>query len=271
MARRRKFDDGGGVREGRNENIGDDTRAKAMEYIRKKAEREDLEKLGANEPMASSESETSAPRAAPKPAARKSAPTTPKASTTPTTAASPAAAKVAEAKQALSSMPEESPAKSTPSATSNVVPRKPRNGNEVYADIDRAYGERRRQARMAEEAKEAELKKADRERAAVSPRTGNEVYANIDREYGEKRRKAREAKAAYESSPEGKTEIARQSMQRSRDAATPSLPRSMRMEASRNEFAGGGKVKKYAAGGSVSASRRADGIAKRGKTKGRIY
>ena len=33
----------------------------------------------------------------------------------------------------------------------------------------------------------------------------------------------------------------------------------------------GGKVKKYASGGSVSsASRRADGIAQRGKTKGRI-
>jgi len=33
----------------------------------------------------------------------------------------------------------------------------------------------------------------------------------------------------------------------------------------------GGKVKKYASGGSVSsASKRADGIAQRGKTKGRI-
>lgn len=32
----------------------------------------------------------------------------------------------------------------------------------------------------------------------------------------------------------------------------------------------GGKVKKYAAGGSVAASRRADGVAQRGKTKGRI-
>ena len=37
------------------------------------------------------------------------------------------------------------------------------------------------------------------------------------------------------------------------------------------EYCGGGKVKKYAAGGSVSsASRRADGIAKKGKTKGRM-
>ena len=32
----------------------------------------------------------------------------------------------------------------------------------------------------------------------------------------------------------------------------------------------GGKVKKYAAGGSVSASRRADGIAAKGKTRGRM-
>ena len=33
----------------------------------------------------------------------------------------------------------------------------------------------------------------------------------------------------------------------------------------------GGKVKRYASGGSVSASRRADGIATKGKTKGRIF
>lgn len=36
-------------------------------------------------------------------------------------------------------------------------------------------------------------------------------------------------------------------------------------------FKRGGGVKKYAGGGMVSASRRADGIAQRGKTKGRIY
>lgn len=33
----------------------------------------------------------------------------------------------------------------------------------------------------------------------------------------------------------------------------------------------GGMVKKYASGGSVSASRRADGIAQRGKTRGKVY
>lgn len=32
----------------------------------------------------------------------------------------------------------------------------------------------------------------------------------------------------------------------------------------------GGKVKKYAKGGSVSASKRADGVAQRGKTRGRM-
>lgn len=36
------------------------------------------------------------------------------------------------------------------------------------------------------------------------------------------------------------------------------------------EYKKGGKVKKYAKGGSVSASRRADGIAQRGKTRGRV-
>ena len=37
------------------------------------------------------------------------------------------------------------------------------------------------------------------------------------------------------------------------------------------EYCGGGKVKKYAKGGAVSsASRRADGIAKRGKTRGKM-
>jgi len=39
---------------------------------------------------------------------------------------------------------------------------------------------------------------------------------------------------------------------------------------SSNDRAKGGMIKKYAKGGSVSASRRADGIAQRGKTKGRI-
>ena len=37
-----------------------------------------------------------------------------------------------------------------------------------------------------------------------------------------------------------------------------------------NDRAKGGMIKKYAKGGSVSASRRADGIAQRGKTKGRM-
>jgi len=32
----------------------------------------------------------------------------------------------------------------------------------------------------------------------------------------------------------------------------------------------GGSVKRYSSGGSVTASRRADGIASRGKTRGRI-
>ena len=41
-------------------------------------------------------------------------------------------------------------------------------------------------------------------------------------------------------------------------------------EKSEGEMACGGKVKKMAKGGSVSASRRGDGIAQRGKTKGRV-
>jgi hypothetical protein len=39
---------------------------------------------------------------------------------------------------------------------------------------------------------------------------------------------------------------------------------------SNDEMKHGGAVKKYASGGSVSASSRGDGIAQRGKTKGRI-
>jgi len=49
-------------------------------------------------------------------------------------------------------------------------------------------------------------------------------------------------------------------------------PRRANIPVSEGEFRKGGKVKMYAKGGSVgSASRRADGCATKGKTKGRIY
>jgi len=43
------------------------------------------------------------------------------------------------------------------------------------------------------------------------------------------------------------------------------------MQAEGGRYKRGGQVKKYAKGGGVSASRRADGIAARGKTRGKIY
>jgi len=47
---------------------------------------------------------------------------------------------------------------------------------------------------------------------------------------------------------------------------TPEMSNYMPMQ---NSFKRGGAAKKFAKGGAVGASRRADGIAQRGKTKGR--
>ena len=62
-----------------------------------------------------------------------------------------------------------------------------------------------------------------------------------------------------------------QDAQQARDAYDSfAAEQNMRNESSVSDRAKGGMIKKYAKGGTVSASRRGDGIAPRGKTKGRM-
>jgi len=288
MARRRKFDDGGGVREGRNENIGDDTRAKAMEYIRRKQEREGREE--------DSEKPSTRTMPASKPAPSKPAKPAPAASdksdsdvmkdVPPVPSRSEPERKPGMIERAARAV---FPNPSSPgSGIEDLLPAVPA-GRAMRAakNAGTAMAEGMAGRKAAVEAERAAANMAAQQKRETLARTtresiGKDRMAARDQLAADKRKLA-ERRAAGKSRRDD-SDVERMEGEapapirpaRSPEALSPrsSRERSFEEEVMQGEggrYRRGGMVKKYAAGGSVSASRRADGIAKRGKTKGRIY
>lgn len=257
MARPRKFADGGDIREDRNENIGEDTRERAMAFLRGQRR--------SGEAAPDTATEAPAPRAA------RPVRTMPEPKPTP----APVARAASTAR---------------PDYEEVGVP-KPRSA----ADIEREAAANRpgmigRAARTVFPSRSFPGKGPESSLPAVGGIAAPAIARGVGRVAGglasaaDKGWKAGEAEKAAARS---EARYPRQRMEEERMEAegparvTPRMSR--RREAARDmeearmadeggpNFRKGGAVKKYAAGGSVSASRRADGIAMRGKTRGRIY
>ena len=238
--KKRRFYDGGEVREKRHEGIEDATRMRAMEFMRQKqeeraAEREGLELVGASEPSAPSEA----------PAAKKAAP----AARRPVAAPRPKEASPA-------------PRTSAPSAPEPEVASAKTESPRFRKD---AYPPDRMEA-VFDNAREPLLD------SAIEPIAGNRSVGNIAHGVTGNRRMSRENSAL---SPLEWEEVQKRAQRQRKFLKGPHLTDNDELKTEKYEtenFKRGGKVKKYAKGGSVSsASKRGDGIAQRGKTKGRMY
>lgn len=251
MARKRKFGDGGDIREGENENIDSGTRSRAMAWLNRQQESE-----GKETPAPKAKP---AVKAMPKPAAKAEEiptstkrldsdyPDVPKVSTT-SSASKEAPSLATRARNAVfpggTQWPGEGPTSSLGAmggASSGVM----KAGSKV-ADAAARLG------RAGKAGLEAGREAAN-PAAALARRRAD--IARMEAEYGKRAQKAATKNARGEDLKEAYT--------------SPSNPQFY--DDLGNFMKKGGKVKKvnkYAKGGSVSA--RADGCAQRGKTKGRM-
>lgn len=254
VKRAKRYDDGGDVREGPNENIGDDTRRRAMEAVRRRLAGE----ADAEEPVAP------VARATPR-APRVAGPDQSAAET----ARLRAAAGLAERKRLeREDLPLES-----------VHPEMMLPPGRVMKGLQGlASAAARRFAPAAESAASRELiPAAGRELARVRPpRELNTIREPFTpRLPGPRDSASIEGAAGVPRLPgpssaprlRGPDAAARRAEQRS--ARERTLEEEI-MQGEGGRYKRGGKVKAYANGGTVSASRRADGIAQRGKTRGRV-
>lgn len=254
--KKRKFDEGGGVREGKNVNINDETRAKAMEFARK-ADEEDMQELlrsrGEGEKPRNPMRSTIEPAEPGAPAIRREVTVEPepsRASSTPTPRSAPAPARA-------------KPPTDTGDETARLLRRAP--------EPDRGTA-LRETARKDEEDRAAKRDSEDRKNVADIENARGRLMSNTNR-MGVRAAQQMEEKGSIYSRNFGKPRAVREAEEKA--SRTP-LPRSQRMFQSRRKmerptepggFAKGGKV----SNGFSKASSRADGIAKRGKTRGRIY
>lgn len=259
--KKRKFDQGGGVREGKNVNIDDETRANAMAFARK-ADEEDREKN--MQELLRSRGEGEKPR-------------NPMRSTI-----EPAEPGAPAIRREVTVEPE--PARSTPRAAPAPTPRSASRpapvtdtGDESARLLRRApepdRGAALREiARKDEEDRATKRDSEDRKNVADIENARGRLMSNTNR-MGVRAAQQMEEKGSIYSRNFGKPRAVREAEEKA--SRTP-LPRSQRMFQSRRKmerptepggFAKGGKV----SNGFSKASSRADGIAKRGKTRGRIY
>lgn len=258
--KKRKFDEGGGVREGKNVNINDETRAKAMEFARK-ADEEDREKnmqellrsRGEGEKPRNPMRSTIEPAEPGAPAIRREVTVEPEPSRAPSTPTPRSAPAPARAK----------PPTDTGDETARLLRRAP--------EPDRGAA-LRETARKDEEDRAAKRDSEDRKNVADIENARGRLMSNTNR-MGVRAAQQMEEKGSIYSRNFGKPRAVREAEEKA--SRTP-LPRSQRMFQSRRKmerptepggFAKGGKV----SNGFSKASSRADGIAKRGKTRGRIY
>jgi hypothetical protein len=260
--KKRRFDDGGEVT-GRNANIDDAARMRAMEFVRQKmAEREGLESIGASEPSAAPKATRSAPRAA----ARK----------TQSYSESPAEMQRLREQQGRAEIRR---LESVDRPIERVAP-------ELMLPPGRMLGA----ANTAAKALAAGRGASAAERSAALGQQAKQAVT------GDRARRAVDEDRAFRASQTARSEArtargrakAREDEDRmAGEGPGPMRPSNERVRSEAEELAypsnlplgsvyrRGGKVQKYAKGGSVSstssASRRGDGIAQRGKTKGRMY
>lgn len=236
----KRYEDGGDVREGRNENISDDTRARAMEAVRRRL-------AGEAEPV-----EPVAPRAV-RPVSRPVA--------RPMTTPAPAAMSASRRDELLAQIPADLP-----------EDKSYRSGKPVSWGVDQEI--MRALPGVAGVGLPAAARGVGRVAGALASAAGKGFQAGraeraAERSEARYPRQQREAERMEAEGPVRTTPVARsKSVNRSGRERTPEEARYA--DEGNPNFKRGGKVKKYASGGMVGASRRADGIAKRGKTKGRI-
>ena len=275
MKRRpRKFADGGSIREEENENIGSDSRARAMEYLQGKRK--------SGEAAPSAEPDKPAPRAAnpaapaakpsPKPAAP-AAPTAKDPSIPEATYGGKPTPKPGMMERAARSVfpnpsfPGKGPESSLPAIAGVGAPAAARGAGRLAGGLASAS----KQGWEAGEAAKAAAREAAAARGAANRGKAAELVG---------RDRAARASARNRSESDEGMEAARMTAEGGmrRPASMPMRKRGGPEDLDEIRMAGeggpnfkrGGKVKKYAAGGSVSASRRADGIAQRGKTRGKV-
>lgn len=290
MARKRKFGDGGEIREGQNENIGDDTRARALAWLKSmqegggEAAARPERQAGRPAPRASRVAATDtgdemarmlsrAPRAAARAAVEdREIPTNPTISSPKGDTGGPSLG--TRLRNAIfpggTQMPGNSALDSLNALAPGVAGAAGRGAGRILgagaSGLKAGRAEAAQAAKYAEEAA-ANYKKmtpaakriADRAKLAPAEKTRAEDWTRIEQE-GERRMLEKQAK---DEAAKNLSEVraGRRWGGEGEDAA----------DVGAGMYRKGGKVKKYAAGGSVSsASRRADGIAKKGKTKGRL-
>ena len=252
--KKRKFAEGGGVREGQNPNIGDDVRARAMRFIRGETELSG-KYYGDNE-----ESSESPRPAAPRPRA--------------------AAPRVTDTGDETERLSRRIPAPVTD--TGDETERLSRRGSASEPVTDTGDETERLTRRVPEPDRGAALRDTERKdaatRAAQSAAADARNVAEIENARGKlmsntnrmgvRAAQQMEDKGSIYSSDFGKPRAVREAESKTRRMP---LPRSQRMFQGRRQMDRPTSPGGYAKGGSVSsASNRADGIAKRGKTRGRI-
>lgn len=272
MKKFRKYEEGGSVREGRNENIDDDTRARAMEAVRRRMAGEDTE-----------EPTTPAPRPRPKapaPAAKSAAP-----APSPSPSPSPAPADKAdkEVPRAGNYRQEkyETPLKS---AVRKYGPGVMDNLGKIAAGLGASYGAVKGGSKLIDAVRAADKGRqeaklvvgnkslADRMKGIVSTAEKDAASNASKRKMFEDAQKGKDYAQATEDRLTGLAMNPRRKNIpiKSSESGAPSPVKASRTKFNEDEvgveFRRGGKAKCYAKGGAV----RGGGCETRGKTKGRM-
>jgi hypothetical protein len=263
----RKYEEGGSIREGRNENIDDDTRARAMEAVRRR--------------MAGEESDaTPAPKAvkkaAPKPAPKTAAPSPAPAKSSDSSSKGPDG--IPRFGQQYKQDKYETPLKS---AVRKMAPGIKDNLGKIVGGMGVGYGAFKGVSKLIDAARSA-----DKVRDTAALAKGNAglaermkgVVGNAEKAVADKAA-AKAARQPYNQATEERlTGLAMNPRRKnipvkptsdSGKSAPVKVGKKMNDDEAGIEFRKGGKAKAYAKGGSVSS--RADGCATKGKTNCRIY
>lgn len=293
---KKRYDDGGGVRAGRNENIDDDTRARAMEAVRRR--------MAGEEDSDSTPASKAASKPAPKPAAKAAAPSPAPAPKAAAPSPSPAPApKAAESKsdsggkgEDMRDRPSGNPyvaglKKYGPGAALAAASLIPAGrllgpvlkgirgaGTSAFSKVAQseaklATGNARNTSRMAEIT-------ANAEKEAASQAAKRDLFKRSQEDLKSKSGQAAEDRlTGLAMNPRRKnialTEAEKTAAKTPGTGAPKPASKAKRSTAKMNdderdvEFRCGGGVKKMAKGG--MASSRADGIAQRGRTKCKVY
>lgn len=277
----RRFDDGGGVREGRNENIGDDTRARAMAWVAKQLAAEEAAAKEAERGVVATPvrepSVTRRPMPAPAPRVTADGIGIPPVASTPRAPRAPATSA-----DLVLQIPGVSEQTSRNAFQGNRLGRQPSEAerllyNSLNAMPGSAPGAIRRAGARAAQAQLAKQAEAVRAIDAINTMRAMEKAKSpsqlLQSPVSETALKAAARRRAYEKANKGRDEGSRFA-EGDRSGKVSQRVRSAEEDVMAGEgglnFRKGGKTKviKMAKGGVVKS--RGDGIAQRGRTKGRF-